>query len=323
MALPTVPTPSGLYEQRPSPTAGIGVFAVAAIPSGTRILCEAPLFALPDDDDVIACYLAVKNLPLDQQSAFWSLAACTSPPGDTEWIDELREACDEDIGDAFDDLVKKYEDAFSIYETNRFTLRYPDGSPNKLGIFPNAARFNHSCSPNVYHRYNPNIDRLTIHALRDIHPGEEICTAYIDICHDAAERRRILRHWGFKCCCQACEAQDLARETRRNRLEQLMTTMQRREYKRSFENWGVWDYAEALTTVEEVISIMLDDGLEETDTLGEAYENAAAYNIAMGSREDAIKWAEKDLEIERKCCGEDSPEYAKALALLESARAIK
>lgn len=101
-----------------------------------------------------------------------------------------------------------------------------------------------------------------------------------------------------------------------------MTTMQRRENKRSFENWGVWDYAEALTTVEEIISIMLDDGLEETDTLGEAYENAATYNIAMDCREDAIKWAEKDLEIERKCCGEDSAEYATALALLESARAM-
>lgn len=44
----------------------------------------------------------------------------------------------EDIDDAFDDLVKKYEDAYSIYETNRFTLRYPDGSPNKLGVFPNV-----------------------------------------------------------------------------------------------------------------------------------------------------------------------------------------
>ena len=94
MALTTVPTPSGLFEQRQSPNAGIGVFAIASIPSGTRILCEAPLFALPDDDDVIDCYLTIKSLPLDQQSVFWSLAASSSPPGDTDWIDELRDACD-------------------------------------------------------------------------------------------------------------------------------------------------------------------------------------------------------------------------------------
>jgi hypothetical protein len=44
-----------------------------------------------------------------------------------------------DIGDAFDNLVKKYEEAYSRFETNRFTLRYTDGSPNKLGVFPNAS----------------------------------------------------------------------------------------------------------------------------------------------------------------------------------------
>lgn len=95
MTLATVPTSSGLYEQRQSPTAGIGVFAIAHIPSGTRILCEPPLFALPDDDDdVIECYLTIKALPQDQQSLFWSLAASTPPPGDTEWIGELRGAYD-------------------------------------------------------------------------------------------------------------------------------------------------------------------------------------------------------------------------------------
>jgi hypothetical protein len=94
MASTAAPTPSGLFEQRQSPTAGIGVFAIKPIPSGTRILCETPLFALPDDNDVIACYLATKDLPLDQQSLFWSLAASTTTPGDTEWIEELREACD-------------------------------------------------------------------------------------------------------------------------------------------------------------------------------------------------------------------------------------
>ncbi len=62
-----------------------------------------------------------------------------------------------------------------------------------------------------------------------------------------------------------------------------MTTMQG-ERRKDVGRTGAWDYAGALTTVEEVISIMLDDGLEETDTLGEAYENAAVYNIAMGCR---------------------------------------
>jgi hypothetical protein len=184
-----------------------------------------------------------------------------------------------------------------------------------------AARFNHSCTPNVYHRYNPNIDRLTIHALRDIQPGEEICTAYIDICHATAERRRILGHWGFTCECLACKSQDPIQEARRHKLEELMACMQDREGKRSLENWGTRDYAEALTTVQQVIALMKDEGLEETDTLGEAYELAAEYCLASGMKKEAMDWAEKDLEVERKCCGEDSPEYIKASVLLESARA--
>lgn len=36
---------------------------------------------------------------------------------------------------------------------------------------------NHHCTPNVFHRFNANINRLTIHALRDIKPGEEISTS--------------------------------------------------------------------------------------------------------------------------------------------------
>lgn len=237
----------------------------------------------------------------------------------------------------FDDLVKIHEDAYARFETNRFTLRSSDGSPSRLGIFPNvhhpghafkqhcadrhqAARFNHSCAPNVYHRYNSNIGCLTMHALRHIQPGEEICTAYIDICHDTAERRRILRHWGFKCCCQACQAHDAAQDLRRRNLEELMARMHEREEQRPYENWGVLDYHEALTTVEEIIALMIEDGLEETDTLGEAYENAAEYCLAVGRNQDACRWAQADVEVEHKCCGKDSPEYAKAFALLESAR---
>ena len=99
-----------------------------------------------------------------------------------------------------------------------------------------------------------------------------------------------------------------------------MAQMHKRERKRGFENWSTWDYAEALTTVEEIIGLMVEAGLEETDTLGEAYENAAEYCLAVDWKEDALKWAEKGLMVERKCCGEDSPEYAAALALVEAAQ---
>ena len=129
--------PATLFEERESPTAGIGVFALSVIPSGSRIICEPPLLALPDDEDVIRCYRAVKDLPPGKEASFWALASSTYPPHDTEWIAELRASYDGSNG-SIDELVKDHEKAYAIFETNRFTLRSSDGSPNRLGIFPNV-----------------------------------------------------------------------------------------------------------------------------------------------------------------------------------------
>lgn len=39
----------------------------------------------------------------------------------------------------FEALVEQYERAYSIYETNRFTLRSSDGLNDRLGIFPDVS----------------------------------------------------------------------------------------------------------------------------------------------------------------------------------------
>lgn len=183
-----------------------------------------------------------------------------------------------------------------------------------------AARMNHACTPNVFHRFNANINRLTIHALRDIKPGEEIFTAYIDICHPTVERRRILRHWGFKCRCTTCCSRNSAQDSRRRKLEQLTDRMKTNELKRPHETWGKRDYVVALGVVEEVITLMKEEGMEESDTLGEAFANAAEYALSIGRQQTAIEWAKNALAVEHKCCGEDSPEYEKATVLLASAK---
>ena len=101
-----------------------------------------------------------------------------------------------------------------------------------------------------------------------------------------------------------------------------MAKMQTGERKRLFDNWTDSEYEAAIGVIEELVGLMIEEDMEETDTLGEACENAAEYCLVVGRNEEAIKWAEKGLYVERKCCGEDSPEYAKASALLESANAV-
>lgn len=184
-----------------------------------------------------------------------------------------------------------------------------------------AARVNHSCAPNVFHRFNANISSITMHALRDIKPGEEILTSYIDICQPTSQRRRIMYHWGFKCKCEVCCAHDVDQDWRRKRLEELLASIRETEYNRAEQSWSQWDYGRALSAVAEAMALMEEEGMYESDTLGEVYAHAARYAAAMGEAEwkvNALRWANNAAEIERKCCGDDSVEYAKATDLINS-----
>ncbi|RVD84859.1 uncharacterized protein DFL_003196 [Arthrobotrys flagrans] len=320
------PTPGSytrrdLYEERQTPEAGIGAFATTTIPSGTRIFCEESLIMLPDEAGHVEVYNAVKALEPKKQEMYWALAASTKASRDVGWIEKLRGACDEDISSTFNDLVSSHEHAWSIYETNRFTCKSLSSSTKSLGIFPQSARLNHSCSPNVFHRYNPVINRLTVHALRDIQKGEELLTSYIDICHPTVVRRQILKHWGFRCRCEACDSPDDEEDCRRKRIEDLFTKIKKRET-RKLKNGNKWTDKEcqwSLGVVVKCIRLLEKEGMGETDTLGVVYTEGVRLVVKVGEEERAVEWAEKVLEIERKCLGEDSKEFVAARELSEMA----
>lgn len=85
------------------------------------------------------------------------------------------------------------------------------------------------------------------------------------------------------------------------------------------DDWQQWDYAKALGVVEEVIGLMLEEEMEESDTLGEAYANAAEYAMSLGWWKRAQEWAGKCRDIEAKCLGVDSAEWGKADELVRAA----
>ena len=63
-------------------------------------------------------------------------------------------------------------------------------------MFRNASRINHDCESNAHNTWNQIIQRYTVHALRDIEPGEEITinyTCYRFCLYTREERQRILR----------------------------------------------------------------------------------------------------------------------------------
>ncbi|KAH8896773.1 SET domain-containing protein [Thozetella sp. PMI_491] len=315
-----------LYEEKRTPQSGIGAFATTFIPAGTRIFCEEPLLMLPNEAYHLSLYKAVKDLPENEEASFWALAASINPGSDISHIADLRSYYhdnEETLGD-FNLLVEKSEKAWSIYETNRFTVRYSGGIV-MYGLFPNCARLNHSCAPNVFHRFNPRIKRMTIHALRDIAPGEELFTSYIDVCHPTVVRRQLLKHWGFRCHCTACSSLDGEKDACRKQLEWYLSKINRQEEKRGSQGdgaeWTRRDYERCASMVQKCIRMMEDEELAESDTLGILCSLAARYAIKLERTEQAIGWAERAVDIERKCLGEDSREFQEACELLESCHA--
>lgn len=304
-----------LYEERDTGGAGIAVFATAPIESGTRLFCEEPLIAVPGEATQLEVFRAVAALPAGRRRAYGELAACSKPSKDLDWITELRRSS-EGEEESFNALVEAHERAWSVYETNRFNMRFPDGD-RKFGVFHKAARLNHSCSPNVFHRYNPNLNRLTIHALRDIRPGEELNTSYIDICHPTAARRQILKDWGFKCGCAACESRDEQRDLLSKRIEDVLAKLRKREDKLAPRPhpWDAKEYARSMGLIERGLRLMEEHGMAETDTSGYLLSLAATYGARTGRRAEALEWAEKLVGIERKCLGDDSNEYRTAVEL--------
>ena len=97
-------------------------------------------------------------------------------------------------------------------------------------VFRKVSRINHACAPNAAHGWCHTLQRIIVHAVKPILPGEEITINYTGY-HAAVRDVRqfeLLRH-GFECGCALCAlpTEQLAHsERRRARIsavsEQLM-----------------------------------------------------------------------------------------------------
>ena len=90
------------------------------------------------------------------------------------------------------------------------------------GIFPTVARINHACDNNACYRWNANLDRLTVHAIRPIAAGDEICVSYSYSGSSRSQRQKHLRDtFGFTCACTKCELVGAALYESELRLKQI------------------------------------------------------------------------------------------------------
>ncbi|KAK5170126.1 uncharacterized protein LTR77_004710 [Saxophila tyrrhenica] len=80
----------------------------------------------------------------------------------------------------------------------------------KRAVFVDAARFNHSCTPNAFAMFDCSAImtdewRLHVRALREIDMGEEITIAYVPVLvHPVGRNNDLMKKFSFKCRCKAC-----------------------------------------------------------------------------------------------------------------------
>ncbi|TFY67160.1 hypothetical protein EVG20_g4044 [Dentipellis fragilis] len=102
-------------------------------------------------------------------------------------------------------------DLMSRFTTNSITLTTPSLTPVGVSVSPPIALINHSCDPNavvVYPRASSTLSLeplMQVIAIRDIAPGEEVFTAYIDTTLPRIQRQQALEAaYNFKCQCSLC-----------------------------------------------------------------------------------------------------------------------
>ncbi|KAF6841525.1 set domain-containing protein 5 [Colletotrichum musicola] len=263
----------GLWEVRPSPGRGLGIFAVREIPQGTRIIDESPLFTLDPGGLVQGHGFAFDGIAAAVDTAFAALnatarAAYLSCP-------EHRDP----EGDA------AYSREALIFRTNGFTM-----AGGIIGIFPRIAKLNHSCRPNAVSV--PVGGRRVIWAGRDIAAGEEVMITYAPLTQDAETRRARLAQWGFRCDCQACTASDEGRgddeDAKRLEMNRLTGLLE--------EELGADAFGgDVLPLAEKLVALVEEVGL--ADYLGKAYKYAAYAASRAGKYGAARKWAKKELKM--------------------------
>lgn len=199
-----------LVEIKGSHTKGVGAFATANIPQGTRIIAEEPLTKIERQDSTAKDIIqAFKRLPPSQQRSYLELHgyACES----------FRDSVEHEMGQVWQ----------NIPQTDRIVLEIHAANSFGEGVFLLGSRINHSCIPNVHFAWNATIQKETFHAIRHITAGEELTIMYINGTNRTRKQRQAeLSRWGFQCTCPACEtgAAGEAREKKAGTVVRLRST---------------------------------------------------------------------------------------------------
>ncbi|KAJ3569174.1 hypothetical protein NPX13_g6170 [Xylaria arbuscula] len=174
---------NSFYAIRDVPGKGKGLVAVQKIKKGTRILCEEPIIITPQGEPEIprlrvTVAQQVDALEPSLRQAFLSMRNIYPHENSVE---------------------KLY---WGIFQTNALPV---ENGEIASAIFIEACRINHACDRNGQKRWNDNIKKHTVHALRDIEKGDEITICYLGVDMGRDSRMKTLEDkFAFVCSCRLC-----------------------------------------------------------------------------------------------------------------------
>ncbi|KAI7247678.1 hypothetical protein KC352_g13685 [Hortaea werneckii] len=190
-----------------------------------------------------------------------------------------------------EDVVHRQVDDYAIFTTNNLQMRF--GGQHGTA---------------VYTTYRVE----TLQATRDIAAGEEITVSYTDLLRTRNQRAASLKKWGFTCACKCCKgANSSISQARRQRMfdidqaiafhdctDPFQKTMQQASQTLPVRSDGKLRWAE------ELAKLCGEEGLTDMDQ-AKAYRECSRWCLELGKLKAAFEFANKELEIQRVCYGND------------------
>ncbi|CAK3875243.1 TPR domain [Lecanosticta acicola] len=304
-------------ELRVTSYGGYGLFATRDLPRGTRIIAEPPMIHQPPGDKMDAVWMQLEALTPEQLNRYTELSSGNGTVGihqrqmiKTRLANERRSS-----GAALEamtnDMVKLHE----IYFNNCVSM----GCNERFGagLFPLYSRINHSCLPNVQNSYNATLGKLTVHAIRDIKAGAELCTSYIFNLRTKEQRHEQLKNtWSFDCQCEVCDNTPTAFASEKRRqlmfdIDQALAAYEANiPFARALIPNAPRNGKEARELVERLVAVLREEGLVGMD-LAQAYRECSKYSLQEGLIPKALAYAQKECEVEKVCIGSETDHLEK------------
>lgn len=256
-----------LFQGCEIPGAGFGYVALQDIPKGTILLEDTPIFRLPEGitNEVVRNHLI--RLPPTVQQQFMDLCIGYQYLNDGEYLGRFRANA----------LPCGYDNV--------------DGTGRKLaGLLLLAARFNHSCVPNVTFKWDSQAGVMRFCALSAISRAQELCIAYdvssLLFTRDA-RRARLQGSSGFLCHCPACIIENRDSDDRRVALYKAIVQPPQRSPRETQIEFLSRRYAQICTA----LTLLRMEGLSHfRETL---YFDGYKLCEEAGDRNNAMLWLEK------------------------------